>query len=424
MKALLVNPWISDFAAYNFWIRPLGLYRLASWLDSFDIKVSIIDCLSPFRAPGKFKRKPVEFPLKGLGLNFDRSFARYGISRNEFRKRLSTVGGFDVVFITSIMSYWYPGVKWTIEEIKRQQPNVPIVLGGIYATLWPEHARKNLEIDLLCEGPLELNEESLMAFLGLDRKRHTPKAWYKVLSWDRVNYGAIRTAIGCPFSCSYCASRLLTGGFKPQDYKEVLKEILFLYKKGVRQIAFYDDALLVDFKKRLLSIFEYLEKKSIRLEFHTPNGLHARFIDEEVARWLYKANFKTIRLSLETISQERQQKTGGKVSNKDFKRAVALLLDAGVKREYIGAYLLIGLPGQDLEEVEKGVRFVKSLGIRPYLAEFSPIPKTLEWERLKKDGVLSDDIDPLLTNNTIFFRLFSGYNMEKIKKLKVLAREN
>ncbi len=424
MKALLVNPWISDFAAYNFWIRPLGLYRLASWLNSFDIKVSLIDCLSPFKAPGKFKRKPVEFPLKGLGLNFDRSFARYGTSRNEFRKRLSTVGGFDVVFITSIMSYWYPGVKWTIEEIRRHQSNVPIILGGIYATLWPEHARKNLEIDLLCEGPLELNENSLITFLGLDKKRHKPQPWYKVLPWDGVNYGAIRTAIGCPFSCSYCASRLLTGGFKPQDYKEVLKEILFLYKKGVRQIAFYDDALLVDFKKRLLPIFEYLEKKSIRLEFHTPNGLHARFIDEEVARWLYKANFKTIRLSLETISYERQQQTGGKVSNKDFKRAVALLLDAGVKREYIGAYLLIGLPGQDLEEVEKGVRFVKSLGIRPYLAEFSPIPKTLEWERLKKDGVLSDDIDPLLTNNTIFFRLFSGYNMEKFKKLKVLVREN
>ncbi len=367
-------------------------------------------------------RKPVEFPIRVPGFNFDRSYARYGISRSEFRERLSSVGGFDVVFVTSVMSYWYPGIEWTIEEIKRQQPRAPVVLGGIYATLWPDHARKNLEIDLLCNGPLELNEDMLRTFLGLDGKRRISRAWYEVLPWDGVNYGAIRTATGCPFSCSYCASRLLTGGFRPKDHGEVLREILFLHEKGVRQIAFYDDALLVDFKERLSPVFEFLEKKSVRLEFHTPNGLHARFIDQEVAEWLYRANFKTIRLSLETISPDRQRKTGGKVSSRDFQRAVALLLEAGIKRKHMGAYLLIGLPGQCLEEVEEGIRFVRSLGIRPYLAEFSPIPRTLEWERLRKAGVLPGDMDPLLTNNTIFFRLFSGYDMEKVERLKALAR--
>ena len=29
---LLINPWITDFVAYNFWIKPLGLLQIASFL--------------------------------------------------------------------------------------------------------------------------------------------------------------------------------------------------------------------------------------------------------------------------------------------------------------------------------------------------------------------------------------------------------
>jgi hypothetical protein len=32
---LLINPWITDFAAYNFWIKPLGLLHIASLLSMF-----------------------------------------------------------------------------------------------------------------------------------------------------------------------------------------------------------------------------------------------------------------------------------------------------------------------------------------------------------------------------------------------------
>ena len=32
MKALLVNPWICDFAAYDLWLRPYGLLRVGAVL--------------------------------------------------------------------------------------------------------------------------------------------------------------------------------------------------------------------------------------------------------------------------------------------------------------------------------------------------------------------------------------------------------
>ena len=48
---LLVNPWIHDFAAYDFWAKPLGLLALAALLRSHGLSVSYIDCLDRFH-PG------------------------------------------------------------------------------------------------------------------------------------------------------------------------------------------------------------------------------------------------------------------------------------------------------------------------------------------------------------------------------------
>jgi hypothetical protein len=40
---LLINPWIHDFAAYDFWSKPIGLLYLASILRYHDCRVSYIE---------------------------------------------------------------------------------------------------------------------------------------------------------------------------------------------------------------------------------------------------------------------------------------------------------------------------------------------------------------------------------------------
>ncbi len=419
---MLLQPWIADFAAYNFWIRPLGLYSLSEWLWERGVAPLIVDCLSPYPAPGRFKRTPVETPsvLKG----FPRRFARYGISDAQLLLRLERMRPFDAVLITSGMSYWYPGIKWAISCIRRIEPRALIILGGIYATLWTEHAKRHSGADVVLPGTIRQIGERLSALLDIPSEPiRTKRPWYRLGLHDGCDYAGIRTTIGCPFKCTYCASRILSeGDFIQKTPDRIIDEIAALYDMGVRQICFYDDALLVDFEKRLLPVLEYVVSKGLKIQFHTPNGLHARFIDKEVSSWLKKAGFSTIRLSLETIDPDRQAKTGGKVLNQEVNEAVARLLEAGIPRNRIGIYLLIGLPRQDLREVFSGIRFVRSLGIRPYLAEFSPIPGTVEWKRLETDNVVSPDMDPLLTNNTVFFRWFSGYSENQIEDILRLSK--
>ena len=418
-RALLVNPWIYDFAAYNFWIRPLGLYHVAEWLWERGVEPVLVDCLSPFDAPGKFKRKEVERPeiLKGV----PRQFSRYGISPEEFLKRIHGAGPIDVAFVTSIMSYWYPGVEYAIRLLRESLGDIKVVLGGVYTTLWTTHAQKRSGADLVLRGPIQWNSQMLASFIDVP---HSPirenKKWYELGLHDGLPYSAIRTANGCPFRCSYCGSFMISGRYHPRTVKEVVRELEFLHGQGVTDIAFYDDALLVDFHRRLRPVLDRLKEMEIGFRFHTPNGLHARYIDEHVAHYFKEHGFETIRISLETTSPKRQAATGGKVTNRAVVEAVENLVSAGIEREKIGVYLLCGLPGQGVAEVEESIRFVTSLGVRPYLAEYSPIPGTIEWDSLIRDQVISPDIDPLLTNNTLFFRFYSSIGEEDWKRLQAL----
>jgi len=400
----LVNPWIADFAAYNFWVRPLGLYRLAEWLNARDIECTLVDCLSPFDAPGKFRRVPVEFPGRGY-IPIDRSFARYGISREEFRARVRAANTPDCVFITSIMSYWYPGIQYTVEELRKTLPgSVPLILGGIYATLWPSHAEWACGVDLVCKGPLEACAQDLCAFLDISPQPKVPEVpWYRLACLsDTAPYGAVRTASGCPFSCTYCASRIVSGRFAPRPWQEVAEEIMALHAKGINQIAFYDDALLVDFDKRMKPVLLRLQGAGIRMRFHTPNGLHARlFISPKVARYMKEAGFHTLRLSLEMTQPVWQARLGAKATLEEFDRALSCLFEAGFTESAIRVYLLVGLPGQTLDEVEQGIREVQKRGVQPSLAEYSPIPGTALWEEACRASSYPLREEPLTHNNTL-----------------------
>ncbi|MFA5110228.1 MAG: hypothetical protein WC443_02365, partial [Desulfobaccales bacterium] len=138
---LLINPWIYDFAAYDFFAQPLGMLHLAGLLESRGYAVHWLDCLgTPHARPGPFGtgRYPKEIIPAPPALNgISRRYGRYGISEAVFRERLSVVPRPAAILVTSLMTYWYPGVAAAIRMAKEQFPGVPVILGGIYATLCP-----------------------------------------------------------------------------------------------------------------------------------------------------------------------------------------------------------------------------------------------------------------------------------------------
>lgn len=422
-RFLLVNPWIYDFAAYNFWARPLGLLKVAEFLSQFNVELFLIDCCDFFKikkfGTGKYQKEVVEKPdiLKFI----PKKYKRYGISIDDFIEKIKKIGNVDCIFVTSIMAYWYPGVKRVVEILKEQYKNVPLLLGGIYATLYKEHAQKNIDADFIYPGQLNESLISMLDYLGIKLKRIKDKCsyWWQFNFYSSMPYAPILTSTGCPFKCPYCASSILCNSFSQRNIDNVIEEIESLYCLGVRDFAFYDDALLYRAQEHIKPLLRKLSEKNLSVRFHTPNGLHARFIDMEVAQLMKQTGFKTLRLSLETVNIKRQIETGGKVTNEELERAVYFLKKAGFSSKEIGVYIMYGLPNQSLEEVKEGANFLKNLKVRIHLTEFSPIKGTSYWNELVKQGIITDEIDPLLTNNSIFSEIFAGYDKEELKNLKI-----
>ena len=426
---LLINPWITDFAAYNFWMKPLGLLCIANLLRENGFRVTLIDCLDSHLktkqfGDGKFLKTKIEkpVPLKSI----PRNYSQYGIPEEILLKRLSLLEEPDLICVTSGMTYWYPGALKVIEIIKELFKNVPIILGGIYASLCYEHAKKYSGVDIVFNGRGELEVLKLVSdltnkeFITQNSKLSTDSLPYPAFDlYPQFNYVCIATSRGCPFKCTYCASPFLTKDFSRRDPLKVVEEIEhWTIRYKVTNIAFYDDALLIEPSKHFIPIMKEVIKRGIHSNFHTPNALHIKEIDEEVADLLYRGRFKTIRLGFETSNELIQIKTGGKVDNQEFREAIKHLKRAGYLSEEIGVYVLVGLPSQRVGEAEESIALVKETGAKPILVEYSPIPHTPLFEKAKEGSQFDLENEPLFHNNTILPCQWDGFTMEDYRRLK------
>lgn len=436
---LLVNPWIHDFAAYDFWAKPLGLLYLAAILNHHGFNVSYVDCLDRFhpKAPptdpyarngrGSYLKTQIPKP-KGLE-DVPRNFSRYGIKPEWLQHDLLALSRPDLILMTSLMTYWYPGVVETIKAIKDIWPDVPLILGGIYASLCRNHAEKHSGADLVETGPAE---EHVLRLAGDYTGFNVSPTFipdnldtypYPAFELQRkITYVPLLTSRGCPFACKYCASYFLNSKRMLRNPEAVVEEIRYWHAKfSVRDFVFYDDALLVDAEKHAVPIFEGIIDAGLDVCFHTPNAIHIREITGQAARLMYKAGFKTLRLGLETASFEERKELDRKVTAEEFKQAVAFLKAAGFRENQIGAYLLTGLPGQELNDIEDSIKTVKQAGITPIPAHYSPIPHTALWKQAVASSRYDLESDPVFTNNAIAPCRDKTFSWARLTHLKQLA---
>lgn len=441
---LLINPWLYDFAAYNEWMEPLGLLSVAAVLRENGYALRLVDCLDRWH-PDLMKHQGREAPKSneyGCGkfhktflnkpavlAHVPRRYGRYGLPLEIFEAELDRQSRPDAVLVTSGMTYWYPGPFEAIGRAKARWPGVPVILGGVYATLCPHHARQKSGADFVICGEGELQTLRL-----LDSLTHHSSHYDKYSRLDdypfpahdlRRNQGyvAVLTSRGCPYRCTYCASHLLNPqGFRQCNPHRVVAEIEWCRTElGVCDFAFYDDALLVNAQRHIHFILDEVIARGLDCRFHTPNGLHAELIDENLAAKMFQAGFKTVRLGLESCNPEEQRRSGGKVTNEGFRHAVAALRAAGFGAANITAYVMLGLPGQHTEEAEESIAFAHQCGATVEVTLYSPIPGTAEWEQAIHHWDLDPQADPLLHNESVYPLQSEVLDIKAFEQVKALA---
>ncbi|MDP8263055.1 MAG: radical SAM protein [Candidatus Ancaeobacter aquaticus] len=436
INILLINPYIHDFALYDLWVRPHGLLKAASVLERQGCEIDLINCLDrkdPDIATyykrntprfdeydcGKFPKTQIEKPQEIE--NVSRRYYRYGIPVELFRKKLAQATKPDAIILTSIMTYWYPGVVETIKITKEQFPDTPVILGGIYPIICPEHARKHTGADYILKNP-QLNHLINIINAIVDHSFDKSKCVEDIIPAYHLlknnNAAALQTSVGCPFSCTYCASKLIEPHFIQRDHDSIIKELTHYHDLGIENIAFYDDAVLYKAESHFIPLMKKILENNLHFYFHTPNALHARYITPEVASLIKLLDFRTIRLGIETTIPEKQKDTGDKVTNTEIEQALTNLNNNGFTSREIEMYLLVGLPGQTVDDVKRDIAFIHNLGAHILLASYSSIPGTIEWTRAVKNGFISEDLDPLWHNHTICPSINPAFSIEIIRELR------
>ena len=429
-RVLLINPTIHDFAAYDFWAKPLGLLFVGAALESVGVHVDLLDLTDPLsphlaagqrpaRKPfghGKFHREPAERPAALPA--FERRYSRYGLPHATTRDLLARWPRPDAVLVTSMMTYWYPGVFEIIRLIKQRWKTVPVVLGGVYATLCEDHARQFSGADYVLPGPLSHSIGTVAKLLGRPDVSFSPQTMEPAHHlYARADSAALLTSLGCPLRCRYCGVHALQPTYVPLAPKRVEQQVRrIVLDLKIRNIALFDDAFLYD-TKRARMIMDSIAAIGQPVRIHAASGLSCAQITGKTARAMKRAGFATVRLGLETADPKSQAQWGNKVSTAQFRRAAKNLIAVGFSPRSVGVYILMGLPGQRLQEVEQTLDEVLDAGLRPHLAYYAPIPKSPLFDKAQAASRF-DLSEPLFHNPTLLSCAGEEFSPQAIQRVK------
>ncbi|MBI2042702.1 MAG: cobalamin B12-binding domain-containing protein [Candidatus Nealsonbacteria bacterium] len=312
-----------------------------------------------------------------------------------------------------------------IRSIKKEMPNISIVVGGPHPTLTAQDTLENLaEIDAVVKG------EGEISFLNLVRAMEQGRDFFDVKGISfRDNKGNIvhnpresaiqdldalplpardllpiekytqrtflskkrctniMTSRGCPYYCVYCSTSEQWGhSIRHRSPLNVLDEIEYLFKtypffEGIR---FFDDVFTMD-KKRVLAICDEIIRR--KLNFVWECEARANTIDEEVAAAMKKAGCEFIDLGIESGSDKILKNIRKGITVEQAIRAAKVIKKAGIGMK---AFFMHGLPGETYEDIKKTVFLSRylfyELGVEGTTQGISVIYPGTEMEMLAKNS--------------------------------------
>jgi len=183
----------------------------------------------------------------------------------------------DIIYITSLFTYAWEPVHRVIEYYSDKYKRARIIVGGIYATLCPDHLRERFK-------------DRVEIYLGIMEEIDDILPDYSLVpDWKTSIVFASR---GCPRKCPFCAVTELEPEFKPK------RSIRHLIYSGHKKVTLWDNNIL--FSPYWKNIFTELEDMELEVDFN--QGLDARLLTEEVALRLKKLKIPVIRLAYDTSS--------------------------------------------------------------------------------------------------------------------------
>ena len=359
---LLINPASEKFGGFLSRYVPIGIPvavgTLASYLRKHGIKVNILDEEVTDITPASLADA-----LEGLEKPY--------------------VIGFSC--LTAHVQRAYEMSKM----VKQLYPDSIVVTGGLHATALPDESLAHETIDVVVRGEGEVallqlyrairEGESWDNIGNLSYRRsgmiqHNPEAPlipdlddlpmfpYEMFRHPRYEKGFITSSRGCPYKCTYCSQRMLTGtSYRYKSAKRIVDELQNLIEDyDQKQILFYDDNF--SFKqKRVIDVCDQIIDRGLHKKCSFSIQTRADNIPDAIIPHMRKANFVHVGFGMETGSERLAKLIVKGETVADHVDAVKRCRKAGFETSL---FMIFGLPTETAKEREETFRLVQGLNVQ------------------------------------------------------------
>lgn len=269
----------------------------------------------------------------------------------------------DLIYVTSLFTWSWEPVWRAIRFYSSNYPNSDLWLGGLYASLMPEHAAlSGVRPDKIYQGVF-MEAEDLCPDYSL------------IPEWNQKSKASIIfSSRGCIRNCSFCAVPKLEGSIKSR-----ISTIRHLVWPGHNKVILFDNNFLAS--PMWKNVLNDIEELDLKVDFN--QGLDARLISRTVARRIGRLKFdKVIRLSYDY----RQM-------GKYVLRAINYLKSEGVKGKSILVYTLYNFI-DDPQDFFKRMTDVLRWGAVCYPMRYEPLNTLFKnqyvapkWDPMRLDAI-------------------------------------
>jgi radical SAM superfamily enzyme YgiQ (UPF0313 family) len=280
---------------------------------------------------------------------------------------------------------------------------VPVVMGGIHATMCLEEAMGF--VDSVVTGEAEgiwsqVLEDARHGSLkrrydgGLAEISNVPIARHDLLATGYA-CGAIQTSRGCPLNCSFCSVTAFNGArYRHRSIPDVVREFQLIREKHVLVV---DDNLIgtrPDHIARAKDLFRAMAQANLRKQWVAQATINFAD-DEELLTLAAKAGCIGVFIGFESLSPEGLREIGKKfnlMKGRDFCASVRRIQRHKI---LVAGSFIIGL---DIDEPGIGSRVAEAArryGVDNLNVLFlTPLPGTHLWDQMKSEDRIAVDTFP------------------------------
>jgi anaerobic magnesium-protoporphyrin IX monomethyl ester cyclase len=271
-----------------------------------------------------------------------------------------------------------------LTHIKKNFPNIPVVVGGQQATFRPRPILEEGGADFLVTGEGEFIMPELVKYLlgvpGAAGPDSIPSLMFKdngriytneraprienldsiplpdrdAFNWKKYPQWVIMTSRGCPYTCGFCSSASFWGHqVKFRSAENVVAEMQQLVDKyDVHSFLILDDTFTLN-KPRLKKICNEISARKLPISWGC--GTRMDQVDEETFKLLRSANCVEISFGLETNNQKTLDRINKNITVEQQRRGILLAKQAGFQTR---VSTMLGLPGETETEINNTLNFL------------------------------------------------------------------